>query len=148
MTKREWQIEMANRFAKRDNVKELEAKLECYERLVDSINMASNPMSVKSREALKNVREMKTIMTKEALAQPEQEPVAWMDKDGDVLSASVIDGNGLRNIPLYTTPPQRTWVGLTDEELQPIADEYRILFGGWVKDFARVIEDKLKDKNT
>jgi hypothetical protein len=148
VTKREWQIEMANRFAKRDNVKELEAKLECYERLVDSINMASNPMSVKSREALKNVREMKTIMTKEALAQPEQEPVAWMDKDGDVLSASVIDGNGLRNIPLYTTPPQRTWVGLTDEELQPIADEYRILFGGWVKDFARVIEDKLKDKNT
>jgi len=65
VTKREWQIEMANRFAKRDNVKELEAKLECYERLVDSINMASNPMGVKSREALRNVREMKTIMTKE-----------------------------------------------------------------------------------
>ena len=65
MTKREWQIEMANRFAKRDNVKELEAKLECYERLVDSINMASNPMGVKSRVALRNVREMKTIMTKE-----------------------------------------------------------------------------------
>lgn len=65
MTKREWQIEMANRFAKRDNVKELEAKLECYERLVDSINMASNPMGVKSRVALRNVREMKTIMTKD-----------------------------------------------------------------------------------
>ena len=43
--------------------------------------------------------------------------------------------------------PEREWVGLTDEELQQIADEYRILFGGWVKDFARVIEDKLKDKN-
>jgi len=40
------------------------------------------------------------------------------------------------------------WQGLTDEELQTIADEYRILFGGWVKDFARIIEDKLKDKNT
>ena len=65
MTKREWQIEMANRFAKRDNVKELEAKLECYKRLVDSINMASNPISEKSRVALKNVREIKTIMTKE-----------------------------------------------------------------------------------
>jgi hypothetical protein len=65
VTKREWQIEMANRFAKRDNVKELEAKLECYERLVDSINMASNPMSVKSRVMLREVREMKTIMTKE-----------------------------------------------------------------------------------
>ena len=37
---------------------------------------------------------------------PEQEPVAWMDEYGDVLSASVVDGSGLRNIPLYTTPPQ------------------------------------------
>ena len=54
----------------------------------------------------------------------------------------------IHNQPLYTTPPQRTWVGLTDDELQPIADEYRILFGSWVKDFAQAIEFKLKEKNT
>lgn len=42
---------------------------------------------------------------------------------------------------------QRTWVGLTNNELQPIADEYRILFGSWVEDFARAIETKLKEKN-
>ena len=42
---------------------------------------------------------------------------------------------------------QRTWVGLTNNELQPIADEYRILFGSWVEDFARAIEAKLKEKN-
>jgi len=75
VTKREWQIEMANRFAKRDKteelidaqntIRQLAEKLECYERLADASEMASNPMSVKSREALKNVREMKTIMTKE-----------------------------------------------------------------------------------
>jgi len=47
----------------------------------------------------------------------------------------------------YTTS-QRTWVGLTNNELQPIADEYRILFGSWVEDFARAIEAKLKEKNT
>jgi hypothetical protein len=35
-------------------------------------------------------------------------------------------------------PPQRQ--PLTDEEIKPIADEYRILFGGWVVDFARAIE--------
>ncbi len=29
---------------------------------------------------------------------------------------------------------------LTEEQLKPIADEYRILFGGWVVDFARTIE--------
>jgi hypothetical protein len=75
MTKREWQIEMANRFAKRDKteelidaqntIRQLTAKLECYERLADASEMASNPMGVKSRVALRNVREMKTIMTKE-----------------------------------------------------------------------------------
>ena len=43
---------------------------------------------------------------------------------------------------------QRTWVDLTNNELQPIADEYRILFGSWVEDFARAIEAKLKEKNT
>jgi hypothetical protein len=42
---------------------------------------------------------------------------------------------------------QRQWVGLTNNELQPIADEYRILFGGWVEEFARAIEAKLKEKN-
>ena len=42
----------------------------------------------------------------------------------------------------------KPWVGLTNNELQPIADEYRILFGSWVEDFARAIEAKLKEKNT
>lgn len=42
---------------------------------------------------------------------------------------------------------QRTWVSLTNNELQPIADEYRILFGSWVEDFARAIEAKLRSKN-
>ena len=44
--------------------------------------------------------------------------------------------------------PQRTWQGLTNNDLQPIAEEYRILFGSWVHDFARAIEAKLKEKNT
>ena len=43
---------------------------------------------------------------------------------------------------------QRTWVGLTNNDLQPIAEEYRILFGSWVHDFARAIEAKLKEKNS
>ena len=42
---------------------------------------------------------------------------------------------------------EREWIGLTNNELQPIADEYRILFGSWVEDFARAIEAKLKEKN-
>jgi hypothetical protein len=43
-----------------------------------------------------------------------------MDEYGDVLSASIVDGKGLRNIrltniPLYTAPPQRQ--PLTQEEI-------------------------------
>ena len=43
--------------------------------------------------------------------------------------------------------PQRTWVGLTDEEIQAVLDKpepfYDTMF--W---FARTIERKLKEKNT
>jgi hypothetical protein len=60
-----------------------------------------------------------------ALAQPEQEPVAWRIKVETKLRDGSVDvGYQLRNEkmsaydePLYTHPPQRTWVGLTNEEL-------------------------------
>jgi hypothetical protein len=48
---------------------------------------------------------------------------------------------------LDAQPVPRRWVGLTNNELQPIADEYCILFGSWVEDFARAIEAKLREKN-
>ena len=101
---------------------------------------------------------------KAALAQPsdsvEHEPVAWI---GD----SPTRGNGKRlfwtkgeayhyattHYPLYTTPPQRTWVGLTDVEWEAMYDkfakyqEYGAFASGWDK-FTRAIEAKLKEKNT
>ena len=56
-------------------------------------------------------------------AQPAQEPVAWMnpswpDPDtrgwqSDSFESIPIEGW----LPLYTTSAQRTWVGLTDEEV-------------------------------
>ena len=89
------------------------------------------------------------------VAQPEQEPVAWMDKDGDVLSASVVSGKGLRNIPLYTNPPQSK--PLTDEQIFEINNglatwmfpvETRVTDRELA--FARAIEAAhgIKDKNT
>ena len=58
-----------------------------------------------------------------ALAQPEQEPVAWMLPDyGDVLSASETDGTGIYNVPLYTAPPkpEQDWdlLAATQESLR------------------------------
>ena len=54
----------------------------------------------------------------------------------------------MRKEAVRATVTSPEWVGLTNNELQPIADEYRILFGAWVEDFARAIEAKLREKNT
>jgi hypothetical protein len=88
---------------------------------------------------------------KEALAQPEQEPVAWRawvskfpQGTGSywVYVTKPIMKDSVHNQPLYTTPPQRTWVGLTDE------DEIDWEEGGNLKDLVKAIEAKLKAKNT
>ena len=77
-------------------------------------------------------------------AQPAQEPVAWYHNDFGVVELSRIPRAGWK--PL-TTPPQRTWAGLTEEEISEIrlktfdavATNYEVY---------RAIEAKLKAKNT
>jgi hypothetical protein len=84
------------------------------------------------------------IAIKEALAQPEQKPVAWMnDSTPSGIFARHIEGakNFGCTIPLYTALPQRTWVGLTDDEIEHLRNDQP----WWV---VRDIEAKLKDKNT
>jgi hypothetical protein len=86
---------------------------------------------------------------KEALAQPEQEPVAYINVEqrklewAKYMSWDTPTVANLPKIPLYTTPPQRTWVNLTSEEIGEI---YRV---GWANnmELARAIEAKLKEKN-
>ena len=91
---------------------------------------------------------------KEALAQPEQEPVAWIYKgeksfDGNkysdeyelTASKQVALWKDKNAKPLYTTPPQRTWVELTDE------DDIYWEDGGTLRDLVKAIEAKLKEKN-
>jgi hypothetical protein len=46
-------------------------------------------------------------------------------------------------VPLYTTPPKKEWVGLTDEEIKDILDCGR---GGLVD--IKKAEQKLKEKNS
>jgi hypothetical protein len=50
----------------------------------------------------------------------------------------------------YTTPPaaQRQWVGLTDEDFENAFQETYIMGDSDLQDFAKVIEAKLKEKNT
>ena len=74
----------------------------------------------------------------------EQEPVAWMDADGNVS-----DNNDHKcfPIPLYTFPPQRTWVGLTEQEHTDIAVECGCMSADWVF-YGAAVERKVKEKNT
>ena len=105
---------------------------------------------------------------REALAeQPaQQEPVAWgvdWGRAGDIPCVSIIKrmpGGGIEVVAVeyapysYTSPPaQRTWVGLTDEEIDRALDAAKVpeLPGGYESielEIARAIEAKLKEKNT
>ena len=84
---------------------------------------------------------------KEALAQPEQEPVAWFSTlpDGK-LSIKIVgkptDGNWE---PLYTTPSQRPWVGLTYEEETELIRLAHNHAG--IRFYIQAAEAKLKEKN-
>ena len=88
---------------------------------------------------------------KEALAQPVQEPVASYLPEMSIpnFTARVAWGapdhidlrNGWR--PLYTTPAQRPWVGLTDEEISVLSKGHMTRNG-----FARNVLAKSKEKNT
>jgi hypothetical protein len=58
-----------------------------------------------------------------------------------------IDQGDLCDVHYWQEKAQRTWVDLTEEDLKPLSDKWRIVYGGRVKDFAKEIEAKLKDKN-
>ena len=86
---------------------------------------------------------------RQALAQPEQEPAAWMVLTQDDKKLMLwgqekppIFDAPVKLIPLYTAPPRKTWVGLTDEEIKGILDCGR---GGLVD--IKKAEQILKEKN-
>jgi hypothetical protein len=87
---------------------------------------------------------------------PEQEPVTWHNaairvgedlcsvgpfRYYDMTAEQWLDW-ALSVVTVHAPPPQRTWVGLTDE------DELDWQEGGNLKDLVKAIEAKLKAKNT
>ena len=88
---------------------------------------------------------------RQALEQGEQEffavvnikngyPILWS------LNQKFVDANKNATIKLYTAPPSKPWVGLTDAEMESIWDitppEYEDRFA-----FARAVEATLRRKN-
>ena len=78
----------------------------------------------------------------------EPEPVAWMCADKSLINKGYARFShvcmGDWKIPVYTIPPQRTWVGLTDEDIALIDWESLAT----KKDCVQAIEAKLKELNT
>jgi len=76
---------------------------------------------------------------------PVQEPVAWMDvnEKGAIYGLRYwSEPDNRHEIALYTTPPQRTWVGLTDEDANKIYTD-----GSTFGEMMRMVEAKLRSKN-
>jgi len=84
-------------------------------------------------------------------------PIAWLEPEwGEAICPEVgyeikMTDDHPRDlcwIPLYAHPPQRTWLGLSDEEFDFLVPYCHNEFDlNDYKEFARDIEAKLKEKN-
>jgi hypothetical protein len=118
-------------------------QVDAWDAAVDAAYEAGRQEGMKQERALWELSKL----GQEIEAQPE-EPVSWgvdWSKDGDIPCAIIIkrlpDG-GIEVVAMEYGPPQRPWVGLTDEE----RDECD--WGQSERDYAKAIEAKLKEKNT
>jgi hypothetical protein len=85
----------------------------------------------------------------------EQEPVCWTVADGWVYANDTSQVGTSKEVnweTLYTAPPKKQWVGLTDDEIQDLSYLSQKIDEGnaaWFDrcGFARAIEQALKEKN-
>jgi hypothetical protein len=94
---------------------------------------------------------------KKAIAELEsQEPLGYIAsmalndmRDGIYGEVRVYHEDLGGSVPIYTTPPQRTWVGLTDEDVFAVLEKLQNMYHRPPSAiFAQAIEAKLKEKNT
>lgn len=110
---------------------------------MNKIDLIIDALSISQNSVWSKLNEQALAAARELQAE-KQEPVAWMLPDyGDVLSASEADGTGIYYIPLYTAPPKREWVGLTNEELVELRETHE----AHIFQLMFAIEAKLKEKN-
>ena len=76
--------------------------------------------------------------------------VAWLTRDTvDGLWYPSSTKKSESDKPLYTSPPKREWVGLTDDEIKAIVGPWGSTeIKGYTRTLFDQIEAKLKEKNT
>ena len=75
------------------------------------------------------------------------EPVAWMDREGDLYKMPEIKNWAPPHVLLYTAPTQRPWVGLEAEDLAQIESDEFWQVGNHMA-IAMAVEAKLKERNS
>ena len=98
-----------------------ESKKKAAQAKLDSMEREALKLALEALEAAEidgNCEYGATEIIRKALAQPEQEPAAWMKASDIEWSMSFFEEDGY--VPLYTAPPQRTWVELTEDEYNDI----------------------------
>ena len=118
-----------------------DAARQALEALKLAIGVLSDEDETESNAVRASIKAIKT-----ALAEPEQEPVAWMVYTQDGKSVCVTDNPAdfieWRSFPLFTYPPRREWRGLTYQEIDDLQSGMQATF----KDIC-AIEAALKEKN-
>ena len=80
-----------------------------------------------------------------------EEQIKWMADQITKLEGQYKSAMDTTAMLVGKMQPRRTWVGLTDEEIGTIEDEYIVDYripAGSAWNFAQAIEAKLKEKNT
>jgi hypothetical protein len=88
---------------------------------------------------------------KSMLPAPVQTPVACVQDLDEVKRKHLVYEKGMDwKDPLYTTPhaAQRQWVGLSDEQIDKLFGDGPYVPAMLLRDVARAIEAKLKEKNS
>ena len=110
--------------------------------LIAELMNPNNPKNEREHAAVWEIERLR-----EALAQT-QEPLAWISTGPARMIHWTADKPAYGDdwVPLYTTPPQRTWVGLSEQEHTELAIECGCLSADWVF-YGAALERKIKEKN-
>ena len=119
----------------------LEAVLDDSPKVLDASVSGGLYEVVQCRDAITAI---KAALVTKPLSLPEQEPMVTKSEKGFTLH---VDWDDLpAGTKLYTSPPQREFVGLSEQEHTELAIECGCLSADWVF-YGAALERKIKEKN-
>jgi hypothetical protein len=81
----------------------------------------------------------------DASAQPAQEPVAW--QCADCGGTQSLCPHEHKDVPLYTAPPQRQWIWLSDADIAEVVDTTCQYTGSYEEYLIKKAERKIRSMN-